>query len=134
MARMPFERKLEGLICSDPKISLFVWLRTLAASGIFWLLFFAIDHIYGINMKQLQLALGKVQDVLYKKSNWLERILVKTIMRTPRGMMARSVLLIFYKELEHALTLTAFPRGVRMAVFHTESLRCDLLFACSSIK
>jgi hypothetical protein len=80
-------------------------------------------------MKQLQLALGKVQDVLYKKSNWLERILVKTIMRTPRGKMARSVLLIFYKELEHALTLTAI-----LGSFHTESLRCDLLFACSSIK
>jgi hypothetical protein len=34
-------------------------------------------------------------DALYKKSSWLERIRVKTIMRTPRGMMARRVLLIF---------------------------------------
>ena len=42
-----------------------------------WLIFFAVDHIYGINMEQLQLALGKVQDVLYKKSNWLEWILDK---------------------------------------------------------
>jgi hypothetical protein len=30
-------------ICSDPKISLFVRLKTLAASGIFWLLFFAVE-------------------------------------------------------------------------------------------
>jgi hypothetical protein len=29
--------------CSDPKISLFVRLRTLVASGIFWLLFFAVE-------------------------------------------------------------------------------------------
>jgi hypothetical protein len=35
-----------------------------------------------------------VHDALYKKSNWLERIRDKTIMRTPRGMMARSVLLL----------------------------------------
>jgi hypothetical protein len=36
---------------------------------------------------------GKVHDALYKKSNWLEGNLVTTIMGTPRGMMARSVLL-----------------------------------------
>ena len=45
MARMPFERKLDGHICSDNavgahKLRLFVRLRTLVASGIFWLLFF----------------------------------------------------------------------------------------------
>jgi hypothetical protein len=45
---MPFERKLEGHICSDNavgahKLSLFVRLKTLAASGIFWLLFFAVE-------------------------------------------------------------------------------------------
>jgi hypothetical protein len=48
-----FEWKLEGHIWNDPKISLFVRLKTLAASGIFWLLFFAVDYIYGINMEQL---------------------------------------------------------------------------------
>ncbi len=51
---MPFERKLEGLICSDPKISLFVRLITLVAAAFFGYLF-----------------------LLLKKSNWLERILVK---------------------------------------------------------
>jgi hypothetical protein len=39
---MPFEWKLEGLIWNDPKISLFVRLKTLAASGIFCLLFAAV--------------------------------------------------------------------------------------------
>jgi hypothetical protein len=44
----PFERKLEGHILERqrgwrPKISLFVRLRTLVASGIFWLLFFAVE-------------------------------------------------------------------------------------------
>jgi hypothetical protein len=43
MARMPFERKLEAHICSDPKISFFVRLKTLVVSGIFWLLFFAVE-------------------------------------------------------------------------------------------
>jgi hypothetical protein len=38
---------------SDAKISLFVRLRTFVASGVFWLLFFAVDHIYRINMEQL---------------------------------------------------------------------------------
>jgi hypothetical protein len=32
---MPFESKLEGHIWSDPKISLFVRSKTLAASGVF---------------------------------------------------------------------------------------------------
>jgi hypothetical protein len=77
MARMPFERKLDGHICSDPKKSLFVRLKTLVASGILhstslyfalrvilqmykmvpthfvWILFFAVDHIYEINIEQL---------------------------------------------------------------------------------
>jgi hypothetical protein len=58
---MSFERKLEGHICSDNavgthKLSHFVRLKTLVVSGIFWLLFFAVDHIYWINMEQLQLA------------------------------------------------------------------------------
>jgi hypothetical protein len=43
MARMPFEWKLEGLIWNVPKISLFVRLKTFVASGIFWLLFFAVE-------------------------------------------------------------------------------------------
>jgi hypothetical protein len=51
MARMPFEWKLEGHICSDNavgahKISLFVRLKTLVASGIFWILFFAVEKEY----------------------------------------------------------------------------------------
>jgi hypothetical protein len=74
---MPFERNLEGHICSDPKTSHFLRLRTLLVGGILqstslyfalrailqmfkmvpyhfvWLLFFAVDHIYGINMEQL---------------------------------------------------------------------------------
>tara|TARA_R110000751_G_scaffold307911_1_gene435142 strand:+ start:68930 stop:69226 length:297 start_codon:yes stop_codon:yes gene_type:complete len=50
----------------------------------------------------------------------------KTIMRTPRGMMARSVLLIFYKKLKHALALTALPRGVRMAFLTPNPFLCDL--------
>ena len=37
--------------------------------------------------------------------------------------MARSVLLIFYKELKNALALTAI-----LGFFHTASLLCDLLF------
>jgi hypothetical protein len=82
---MSFEWKLEGHIWNNNavgahRISLFVRLKTLAASGILqstflyfalrailqmfkmvpyhfvWLLFFAVDHIYGINMEQLQLA------------------------------------------------------------------------------
>jgi hypothetical protein len=76
---------LQGYICSDNavgvhKISLFVRLKNLAASGILqstslyfalrailqmfkmvpyhfvWLLFFDVDPIYGINIEQLQLA------------------------------------------------------------------------------
>jgi hypothetical protein len=31
-------------------------LKTLAAAAFFGYLFFAVDHIYGINMEQLQLA------------------------------------------------------------------------------
>jgi hypothetical protein len=53
MARLPFEWKLEGHIWSDPKTSLFVRLKAFVAGGIFWLLFFVVDHIYGINMEQL---------------------------------------------------------------------------------
>jgi hypothetical protein len=41
-------------------------------------------------------------------------------------MMARSVLLIFYKELKHALALTALPRGVRMSFFTRNPFLCDL--------
>jgi hypothetical protein len=72
MARMPFERKLDGHICSDPKISLFVRLRTLVASGIFWVLFFAVEKEYLVRRDSKQ---------------------------KPSGMMARSVLLVFYKDL-----------------------------------
>ena len=44
MAWMPFERKLDGHICSDPKISLFVRLKTLGVGGIFLVtLFFAVE-------------------------------------------------------------------------------------------
>ena len=82
MARLPFEWKLDGHIWNDNavgahKISLFVRLKTFVASGILqssslyfalrailqmfkmvpdhfvWILFFAVDHIYRINMEQL---------------------------------------------------------------------------------
>jgi hypothetical protein len=43
MAWMPFEWKLEGLIWNAPKISLFVRLKTLAASGLSWLLLLAVE-------------------------------------------------------------------------------------------
>jgi hypothetical protein len=48
--------ELGGNIRNDPKISLFVRLRTFEATAFFGCLFFAVDHIYGINMEQLQLA------------------------------------------------------------------------------
>jgi hypothetical protein len=48
--------ELGGNIRNDPRISLFVRLKTLAAAAFFGYLFFAVDHIYGINMEQLQLA------------------------------------------------------------------------------
>jgi hypothetical protein len=35
------------------RLSLFVRLKTLVASGLSWLLLLAVDHIYGINMEQL---------------------------------------------------------------------------------
>jgi hypothetical protein len=53
MAWMPFEWKLEGHIWNAHEISLFVRLKTLLVGGIFWLLIFAVDHIYWINMEQL---------------------------------------------------------------------------------
>jgi hypothetical protein len=59
---MSFEWSLKGYFLNDNAVgahrpSLFVRLRTLAASGIFLVtLFFAVDHIDGINMEQLQLA------------------------------------------------------------------------------
>jgi hypothetical protein len=43
MAWMPFERKLDGHICSDPKISLFVRLKTFLAAAFFGYLFFAVE-------------------------------------------------------------------------------------------
>ncbi|MFT5161939.1 MAG: hypothetical protein ACI9FJ_000507 [Alteromonadaceae bacterium] len=48
MTGKSFEWKLEGHIWNDNaigvhKLSLFVQLKTLAASGIFWLLFFAVE-------------------------------------------------------------------------------------------
>jgi hypothetical protein len=46
-------------------------------------------------------------DALNKKSIWFEGIRDKNHQRTPRGMMARSVLLNFYTELKHALALNA---------------------------
>jgi hypothetical protein len=46
MAWIPFEWKLEGLIWNDAKISLFVRLRTFVASGVFWILFFAVVKEY----------------------------------------------------------------------------------------
>jgi hypothetical protein len=52
---MPFEWKLEGYIWNEPRISFFA-VKTLVASGIFWILFFAVDPIYGINIEPLWLA------------------------------------------------------------------------------
>jgi len=46
MAWMPFEWKLDGYIWNDPKMSLFVRLKTLVASGVFWILFFAVVKEY----------------------------------------------------------------------------------------
>ena len=82
---MPFEWKLEGHIWNDNavgahKISLFVRLKTLVASGVFWILFFAVPYLqdkYGTALAGLK---GKVYDALYKKSVWLEGIRDKTIM------------------------------------------------------
>jgi hypothetical protein len=42
MAWMPFEWKLEGLIWNDPKISLFVRLKTLVVAAFFWILYFLL--------------------------------------------------------------------------------------------
>jgi hypothetical protein len=67
--------------------------------------------------------------LLLKKSIWFEGIRDKNHQRTPRGTMARSVLLNFYTELKHALALTALH-----GFFHTKSLSPDLLFAYSSKK
>jgi hypothetical protein len=88
---MSFEWSLKGYTRNDNAVgahrpSLFVRLRTLVVSGIFLVtLFFAVE----------------------KRVTGSKGFESKTIMRTPRGMMARSVLLIFYKELKHALPLTA---------------------------
>jgi hypothetical protein len=48
---------------------------------------------------------GAALDALYKKSIWLEGIQDKNHQRSPRGTMARSVVLNFYTELKHALRL-----------------------------
>jgi hypothetical protein len=42
MARMPFEWSLKGYIRSDPRISHFMRLKTLAAAAFFWLLYFLL--------------------------------------------------------------------------------------------
>jgi hypothetical protein len=42
MARTPFEWSLKGYIRNDPKTSLFVRLKTLAAVAFFWLLYFLL--------------------------------------------------------------------------------------------
>jgi hypothetical protein len=39
---MPFKWKLEGHIWNDPKISLFVRLRTFVAAAFFWILYFLL--------------------------------------------------------------------------------------------
>ena len=41
-----FEWSLKGYIRNDPRISHFLRLRTLVASGIFWILFFAVEKEY----------------------------------------------------------------------------------------
>jgi len=69
MARTPFEWSLKGYIRNDPRISHFLWLKTLAASGIFWILFFAVEKEYLARRDSRQ---------------------------KPSGMMARSVLLVFF--------------------------------------
>jgi len=86
--RTPFEWTLKGYIRNDPRISHFLRLRTLVASGIFWILFFAVEKEYLVRRDSRQ-----------------------NHQRTPRGTMARRVLLNFYTELKHALALTAIPRG-----------------------
>jgi hypothetical protein len=97
---------LKGYIRNDPRISHFLRLRTLVASGIFWILFFAVEKEYLVRKDSRQ-----------------------NHQRTPRGTMGRSVLLNFYTDLKHALALTALH-----GFFHTESLLNDLLFAYSSKK
>ncbi|MGK0306276.1 MAG: hypothetical protein ACI8UG_002031 [Gammaproteobacteria bacterium] len=61
-------------ICGEPKISLFVRLRTLVASSHSWLLLLAVE-----------------------KKTGLKGFKTKTITRTPRGTMERSVLFAFKK-------------------------------------
>jgi hypothetical protein len=85
MTGKSFEWKLEGHIWNDNaigahKLSLFVRLKTLAASGIFWLLFFAVEK---------------------------ESLVRRYSRQKPSRTMARSVFLNFYTELKHALALTA---------------------------
>jgi hypothetical protein len=53
MTRTSFEWSLKGYIRNDLRIIHFLRLKNLVASGIFWILFFAVDPIYGINMEQL---------------------------------------------------------------------------------
>ena len=77
-------------------------LKTLVESGIFWILFFAVEKEYLARMDSRQ---------------------------KPSRTMARSVLLIFYKELKNALALTAI-----LGFFHTASLLYDLLFTYSRKK
>jgi len=48
--------KLEGIHSERPKNKPFLRLKTLLAAAFFGYLFFAVDHIYGINMEQLQLT------------------------------------------------------------------------------
>jgi ribosome modulation factor len=81
---MSFEWSLKGYIRNDNavgahRISHFLRLKTLVASGLSWLLFLAVPYLrdkYGTASAGLK---GKVQaaaalDALYKKSHWLEGI------------------------------------------------------------
>jgi hypothetical protein len=43
MTGKSFEWSLKGYIRNDPRISHFMRLKTLVVSGIFWLLFFAVE-------------------------------------------------------------------------------------------
>ena len=74
MAWTSFERKLQGYICSDPKISLFVRLKTLAVDGIFWILFFAVEKEYLVRRDSKQNLQGCRCPKRHDLYLWIERI------------------------------------------------------------
>ena len=92
---MQFEWKLEGYIYNDAKISLFVRLKTLVASGVFWILFFAV-----------------VKEYLARRDS----------RQKPSRMKARSEIFIFFAALKHALTLTSIHAVFRLASLPNDPL------------